>query len=621
MLELPARMLYVNGGKDWIPGSMPETLKLVRTSEIDSNAEYLALSHCWGPTAEMKSKLLARNLDTFYESIDYTGLSQNMQDAITTTVSLGFSYIWIDSLCIIQQDDKGEEVGETAEIWKADWETEARKMGSVYSGAACTIASTGSSTSTGGCFHSRSPTSLKPCKIGVSSFNALSPDWIFARRDDVFDFELNVDQAPLNTRGWVMQERLLSRRILHFGADMIYWECCIRSASELCPHGYTYKTFPEDFKDHYWPDLKDDISTRGEMQKAERQGRGIGWASIEAVRMRPPPVITDPDGSLTSQAVWQRKRGFWRNVLKSEDGPWVKDESDGKSSHIRAGFRAAFEQLRAGSPNEVEQVGSKSASQVWYDVVELYSRGKLTSPTDKLMALKGIEDEVARARNLTYLHGLWKEQLPTDLLWFAIEGPGRRLLNGDGIPVAPTWSWASIEATITLDLLPDTSLADIKETETLVTVHELRPSSNHPENMRITLSGPLLPISAPAFDGTSTWTLDIGETGKASAQFFPDIKEPDVCHMSDLVCITFLVLNREKRKSLIPSSSEDVQGLVLRLVRPGEAEGTPSVYERVGYFTTSYIERSQAARKGRKALKSAPKTMLYLTDYTHAEDT
>jgi hypothetical protein len=449
----------------------------------------------------------------------------------------------------------------------------------------------------------------------------LSPQWIYARRDDVFDFELNVDQAPLNTRGWVMQERLLSRRILHFGADMMYWECCIRSASELCPHGYTYKRFPEDFKDNYAPDLKDRISTRGDMRKAERQGRGIRWASIEAVHLRPPPVITDPDSSHTSQAVWQQKRGFWRNVLKSNDGPWAEDERDGQSSHTRAGFRAAFEQLRSGSPNEVERVGRESASQVWYDVVELYSRGKLTSPTDKLIALKGIEDEVARARNLTYLQGLWKEQLPTDLLWFAIEGPGTRLLNREGIPVAPTWSWASVEAIVALDLLPDTSLVNIKATETLVTVHELGPSNDHPGKMKIKLSGPLLPISAPVFDGRSIWTLDIGETGQASAQFFPDVKEADVCQMSDLACMTFLLLNREKKMTLGPSSSEDVQGLVLRLVNVGEGEGTPSVYERVGYFTTSYINRSRAARNGRKALKKAPITMLCLMDCTNAEAT
>lgn len=276
-LALPARMLYVSGGNDWMYGNPPETLKLVETSQMDPDAAYLALSHCWGPTAEMRFKLLARNIDACFVRVNFAELSQNIQDAITCTISLGFSYIWIDSLCIIQKDDSGQETGEDADRWKADWETEAKKMGSVYSGAACTIASTASPSSTCGCFHKRSPASLKPCKVGVSSPDALSPEWIYARRDDIFDFERGVDLAPLNTRGWVMQERLLSRRILHFGADMIFWECCLRSASELNPHGYTYKRFPDDFEDNYTPDLSSAISTRGELQAASRRAPGTWY--------------------------------------------------------------------------------------------------------------------------------------------------------------------------------------------------------------------------------------------------------------------------------------------------------------------------------------------------------
>lgn len=182
-------------------------VKLIQASEVGSNAEYLAFSHCWGPPSEMKFKLLASNIDLCYEGIDFSVLSQNMQDAITTTLSLGFSYVWIDSLCIMQRDDAE---GADPEVSRKDWITEAERMGDIYAGAVCTIASTGSSSSGGGCFHERSRASLEPCKIGVSSSTALSPDWIYARRDDVFDFERNVDLAPLNSRGWVMQVSIWS---------------------------------------------------------------------------------------------------------------------------------------------------------------------------------------------------------------------------------------------------------------------------------------------------------------------------------------------------------------------------------------------------------------------------
>ena len=76
----------------------PEALKLVETSEMDPGAEDLALSHCWGPDSDMRFRLLARNLDDCYASIDFAGLSPNMQHAIVITIALGFSYIWIDSL-------------------------------------------------------------------------------------------------------------------------------------------------------------------------------------------------------------------------------------------------------------------------------------------------------------------------------------------------------------------------------------------------------------------------------------------------------------------------------------------------------------------------------------------
>ncbi|KAH8764583.1 hypothetical protein BGZ57DRAFT_990536 [Hyaloscypha finlandica] len=363
---------------------------------------------------------------------------------------------------------------------------------------------------------------------------------------------------------------------------MIYWECCARSASELNPHGCTYKKFPDDFKDIYVPNLESFISDRQSLQAAESRGSGVSAGP----HPKTPANVRRP-------------------------AAWSEDDD---SSRTQAGFRAAFEQLRAGPPEipthaDESLVGRESASQMWYDIVELYSRRKVTSPTDKLMALKGITDEVARARKLTYMCGLWKEQLLTDLLWFAIEGPDQRLLSRDGgATVAPAWSWASIEGVVALDLLPETSLVGIRNVKKLVTIEDSGPDrSGNAAEITITLRGPLLPVSPPVFDGISMWSIDVGQRGVASARLFPDVKEPDICQMSDLACITFLVLNRTK-KSLISSSNEDVQGLVVRLLKAADGEGGVGVYERVGYFTTSYISSSQVATRGRQAPKKAPLT-------------
>ncbi|KAI3321756.1 hypothetical protein HD806DRAFT_536849 [Xylariaceae sp. AK1471] len=98
-------------GKNFQPASF-------HTIDLDKRPEYLAFSHRWGAPEAIRFKLLASNIEQCYEGIGFTRLSQDMQDAITTTLSLGvFSYIWIDSLCIIQKHEH-ELSGD--EAWKRD---------------------------------------------------------------------------------------------------------------------------------------------------------------------------------------------------------------------------------------------------------------------------------------------------------------------------------------------------------------------------------------------------------------------------------------------------------------------------------------------------------------------
>jgi hypothetical protein len=210
--KLPTRLIYIAPSSD--PNTTP-AINIQLMGPTDQNIEYLAFSHCWGLTVPLE--LLKANEDDFLKNVEFSKLSENMKHAVRITRSLGYLYLWIDSLCIIQDSFE-------------DWKAEAAKMGDVYAGAVCTIASTGSPSSEGGCFHERKTLSMRPCEIGVSSLGELLPAWIYIRRDDLSDFRRGVDRAILNTRGWVLQERLLSRRILHFGAEMLYWECCHRAA-------------------------------------------------------------------------------------------------------------------------------------------------------------------------------------------------------------------------------------------------------------------------------------------------------------------------------------------------------------------------------------------------------
>ena len=89
---------------------------------------YVALSHCWG-TASLSNpgfKTERHNYDDLQAGFVLESVPALFRDAIVTTWKLGIQYLWIDSLCIIQDS-------------KDDWEAESAKMGSVYRNAYVTI--------------------------------------------------------------------------------------------------------------------------------------------------------------------------------------------------------------------------------------------------------------------------------------------------------------------------------------------------------------------------------------------------------------------------------------------------------------------------------------------------
>ena len=90
--------------------------------------DYVALSHCWGTTSGTQvSKTLKANLIQRTDSIEWDEMTKTFQDAFMITRGLGLRYVWIDSLCIIQDVEE-------------DFLIECAKMGLVYANAYCTLA-------------------------------------------------------------------------------------------------------------------------------------------------------------------------------------------------------------------------------------------------------------------------------------------------------------------------------------------------------------------------------------------------------------------------------------------------------------------------------------------------
>ncbi|KAK5047354.1 hypothetical protein LTR84_006877 [Exophiala bonariae] len=197
----------------------------IQTLERASNheIEYLALSHCWGSGPKMK--LIAATESVLREGVDISTLCKTFQDAISVTKKFwdefGIRYLWIDSLCILQDSVD-------------DWRNESAIMGDIYQNAFCTLAATAAEDGSRGLFSNRDPKRVVPCVITVVPMNNPKN---FLRCMDTDDWVKNVNLAPLNSRSWVLQERLLSPRVLHFAEDQLYWECSGQEASEAFSGG------------------------------------------------------------------------------------------------------------------------------------------------------------------------------------------------------------------------------------------------------------------------------------------------------------------------------------------------------------------------------------------------
>jgi hypothetical protein len=220
---------HVTEKKLWYPtrlldcgsvGSSETSCRLIETNETSLNEPYMTLSHCWGRTNCLK--LTTSNHSKLLNTIPLPLLPQLYQDAMYITRHMGIRYLWIDSLCIVQEGDG-----------LVDWLREAGVMGQVYSNSYCNISAANAPNSDHTLFCARNPEVLVPQTVGITIDGCIRPCHV----SDYRFWETEVSHALINTRGWVLQERLLSPRVLHFGERQILWECRQKDAAEVYPDG------------------------------------------------------------------------------------------------------------------------------------------------------------------------------------------------------------------------------------------------------------------------------------------------------------------------------------------------------------------------------------------------
>lgn len=190
-------------------------------------------------------------------------------------------------------------------------------------------------------------------------------------------WDIAVANAPLNKRGWVLQERLLSPCVLHFGHEQVLWECS---------HSRNCEAFP----------------------------RGL------------------PDAILTS--------------LRFKSIHFYGDEHNEHQETMENRDEIFHDTLLFEARGNTERTYAS-----WHSIIEAYSVCKLTRPEDKLVALSGAAKEISQILRDRYLAGLWKSNLLRDLLWRLNPLGTSTSMSLSLTPRAPSWSWASLDASISYD--------------------------------------------------------------------------------------------------------------------------------------------------------------------------
>ena len=177
-----------------------------------ANPSYACLSHCWGKTQPLRTT--TSNIEYMKTEIEWTALPRTFQDAVTVARSLGISWLWIDSLCIIQDDEE-------------DWNFESQRMASIYGSATLTIAASKSPDCHTGFLEEVSTGAIPiATSAGTVWVREMLPHIYSPREDDdQDDIENSLKRNPLDLRAWSFQEHLLARRTLLFGCDEMYWLC------------------------------------------------------------------------------------------------------------------------------------------------------------------------------------------------------------------------------------------------------------------------------------------------------------------------------------------------------------------------------------------------------------
>ncbi|KAF4454145.1 HET-domain-containing protein [Fusarium austroafricanum] len=206
---LPTRLVCIGPDRD--------SIRLHEPKPCDTGV-YVALSHCWGPKGSCLVQTTTETLDQNKAGIRWDSLSDVYKDSIQLCQMFEVDYLWIDSLCIIQDN-------------KDDWEAESSKMAGYYSQATFTIAVESSPDGNFSFLTNRqkrwqSQTYSVKDRQGIHRHYSVQEHCNLQYVDTgILGKYFKEGKKLLTNRAWAFQEHLLSRRLIRFTPSGIIWQC------------------------------------------------------------------------------------------------------------------------------------------------------------------------------------------------------------------------------------------------------------------------------------------------------------------------------------------------------------------------------------------------------------
>ncbi|KAI1418813.1 HET-domain-containing protein [Xylaria sp. FL1777] len=300
-------------------------VRLVVTKGHPHINSYATLSHCWGKAKTRK--LLASNMEASRAGIDISELPTSYKEGIAVCKALGIKYIWIDSLCIIQDS-------------KEDWNREALTMCDVYSNGTINIAAAAAAESSHPSFLERDAQLIGTVEV-TTKLGSKGLQKYHIMYQGMFTDE--VERSPLRQRAWVVQEVFLSRRNLYLTKGQVWWECSDLVACDGLPGGVPKAMKPPEGQVQMWRGLVETytscqltfvsdrmVAFAGVVNSFKRNNPGDSYEAGMWRSQLPMALVWGKDSGRTYRpAIYRAPSWSWASIegpilcprLQGEDGP------------------------------------------------------------------------------------------------------------------------------------------------------------------------------------------------------------------------------------------------------------------------------------------------------------